>query len=106
MTFPLRESPPIDLVTAPRPWERFGEVLCDLPGERFADIFKRLRRSSQTVCRYRWLSTHDEEVGRVLLHIVEPPRLFIERLATDLQLTLFQQQAPGLWTPLGFRSLQ
>jgi hypothetical protein len=98
--------PPVDsdLTLVPTPIDpgSLGVVLFDLPADRFPAFAADLRRLAQKPFQFRWVPTADDEPGRVLVRVEQPPPLVVWR-AVDEKCTAYAEHAPGVWVQLGFR---
>src|SRR4051812_34049067 len=95
------------LVPAPANPGRQGVVLLDLPAEKLPRHSAGLRRLGRRPPRFRWLPGADDEVGRVLARVEDPPLLVLWRLLETVPSALvYSEQVPGVWVQMGFRHKQ
>jgi hypothetical protein len=91
-----------NLTSNPVPPARASVVLFDLPGDRFARLASELRRITNQPIRFRWLSTLDDETGRVLVRVENPPAFLVDRLLDSGQVgTAYTEHSAGVWVELG-----
>jgi len=105
---PSTSGPDAPLVPAAIEPGRLGVVLFDLPGELFPSVVADLRRLTRQAIRLRWISTADDEVGRVLVRVESPPALVVWRVMDELagKPVVYSEQGPAIWVPLGYRHSQ
>src|SRR5687768_15452570 len=82
-------------------------VLFDVPAGRFPRLAAELRRVTTQPLRFRWLPTADDEAGRVLVGVEDPPALIVDRLLDPgragpaTPVVAYIEHAPGVWVELG-----
>src|SRR5687767_3318044 len=94
--------PPLDGPLEPAPVEatHLGAVLFDVPADRLAALAAELRRLSRRPVQFLWLPTGDDEPGRVLVRVEEPPPLVVWRVLDEgagfrVDLTLRVRKGPA-----------